>query len=116
MRIDPWTGLLPFHRRAWHAGVSTWRGRPACNDFSIGIELEGADALLDAAAEVLGELAVYVAVVDRARAIGADGDGGRDRLGRSCKEARGAGHGRQREEPERRSKSRLHESSPFSPR
>ena len=29
--------------RAWHAGVSSWRGRPRCNDFSIGIELEGAD-------------------------------------------------------------------------
>jgi len=27
--------------RAWHAGVSTWRGRGACNDFSIGIEIEG---------------------------------------------------------------------------
>jgi AmpD protein len=27
--------------RAWHAGVSEWRGRPDCNDFSIGIELEG---------------------------------------------------------------------------
>ena len=27
--------------RAWHAGPSTWHGRPACNDYSIGIELEG---------------------------------------------------------------------------
>ena len=27
--------------RAWHAGVSAWRGRAQCNDFSIGIELEG---------------------------------------------------------------------------
>lgn len=33
---------VPFHRRAWHAGESNWRGRPDCNDFSIGIELEGA--------------------------------------------------------------------------
>ena len=29
--------------RAWHAGVSTWRGRAVCNDFSIGIEIEGDD-------------------------------------------------------------------------
>jgi len=29
--------------RAWHAGASTWRGRERCNDFSIGIELEGSD-------------------------------------------------------------------------
>ena len=29
--------------RAWHAGVSRWQGRERCNDFSIGIELEGAD-------------------------------------------------------------------------
>lgn len=32
-------------QRAWHAGVSLWRGRPNCNDFSIGIELEGSDEL-----------------------------------------------------------------------
>jgi N-acetyl-anhydromuramoyl-L-alanine amidase len=30
-------------RRAWHAGRSAWRGREACNDYSIGIELEGTD-------------------------------------------------------------------------
>ena len=29
--------------RAWHAGVSSWQGRPRCNDYSIGIELEGTD-------------------------------------------------------------------------
>jgi N-acetyl-anhydromuramoyl-L-alanine amidase len=34
---------VPFHLRAWHAGVSSWEGRERCNDFSIGIELEGAD-------------------------------------------------------------------------
>lgn len=31
--------------RAWHAGVSSWDGRERCNDFSIGIELEGCDSL-----------------------------------------------------------------------
>lgn len=30
-------------RRAWHAGISHWQGRDRCNDFSIGIELEGCD-------------------------------------------------------------------------
>jgi AmpD protein len=34
---------VPFHRRAWHAGASSYQGRERCNDFSIGIELEGAD-------------------------------------------------------------------------
>ncbi|MCM2307243.1 MAG: 1,6-anhydro-N-acetylmuramyl-L-alanine amidase AmpD [Sulfuritalea sp.] len=37
--------FVPCSRRAWHAGVSTWRGRENCNDFSIGIELEGCDRL-----------------------------------------------------------------------
>lgn len=32
-------------QRAWHAGVSTWQGRSRCNDFSIGVELEGSDAV-----------------------------------------------------------------------
>ena len=38
--------LLQFvscDERAWHAGVSSWQGRERCNDFSIGIELEGCD-------------------------------------------------------------------------
>ncbi len=34
---------VPFHERAWHAGRSCWQGREECNDFAIGIELEGAD-------------------------------------------------------------------------
>ena len=35
--------FVPFGLRAWHAGVSSWQGRSACNDFSIGIEMEGTD-------------------------------------------------------------------------
>jgi N-acetyl-anhydromuramoyl-L-alanine amidase len=35
--------FVPVQRRAWHAGVSSWRGRSRCNDFSVGIELEGSD-------------------------------------------------------------------------
>lgn len=37
--------FVPFHLRAWHAGVSFFEGEENCNDFSIGIELEGTDAL-----------------------------------------------------------------------
>ncbi len=37
------TQFVSFNDRAWHAGVSTWCGEEACNDFSIGIELEGVD-------------------------------------------------------------------------
>lgn len=35
--------FVPTQRRAWHAGESSWRGRTRCNDYSIGIELEGTD-------------------------------------------------------------------------
>lgn len=37
------TQYVPFTERAWHAGASVYCGRAACNDFSVGIELEGAD-------------------------------------------------------------------------
>ena len=35
--------FVPIRRRAWHAGLSRWRGRARCNDFSVGVELEGVD-------------------------------------------------------------------------
>ena len=35
--------FVPTHKRAWHAGISDYKGRENCNDFSIGIELEGCD-------------------------------------------------------------------------
>ena len=35
--------FVPCSKRAWHAGTSLWRERSGCNDFSIGVELEGSD-------------------------------------------------------------------------
>lgn len=35
--------FVPFTARAWHCGESSWQGRTVCNDFSVGIELEGTD-------------------------------------------------------------------------
>jgi N-acetyl-anhydromuramoyl-L-alanine amidase len=51
--------FVPCTKRAWHAGASSWCGRSGCNDFSIGIELEGADEVpyTDAQYRVLAELA-----------------------------------------------------------
>jgi AmpD protein len=37
--------FVPVTKRAWHAGVSQWRGRERCNDFSVGVELEGCDTV-----------------------------------------------------------------------
>lgn len=50
--------FVPCAARAWHAGQSQWRGRGRCNDFSIGVELEGADEVpfSDQQYEVLGRL------------------------------------------------------------
>lgn len=42
-RTGSLTQYVPFHMRAWHAGESVFAGCPACNDYSIGIELEGCD-------------------------------------------------------------------------
>ena len=53
---------VPFNRRAWHAGVSRYCGRERCNDFSIGIELEGSD-------DVPYEPAQYRVLADCIRAL-----------------------------------------------
>lgn len=37
--------FVPCDKRAWHAGVSNWNGRDRCNDFSLGVEMEGCDDL-----------------------------------------------------------------------
>jgi len=46
--------FVPVHLRAWHAGASCWRGRARCNDYSVGIELEGAEDRAFAAAQYRG--------------------------------------------------------------
>lgn len=56
------TQYVPFDRRAWHAGVSRYQGRERCNDFSIGIELEGSD-------HVAFEPTQYAALADVLRAL-----------------------------------------------
>lgn len=43
--------FVPCLKRAWHAGESCWQGRSRCNDFSIGIELEGSDTIPFAATQ-----------------------------------------------------------------
>jgi AmpD protein len=43
--------FVPVHRRAWHAGVSRWRGLERCNDYSVGVELEGLEGRPFAAAQ-----------------------------------------------------------------
>jgi N-acetyl-anhydromuramoyl-L-alanine amidase len=52
------TQYVSFTDRAWHAGISSYEGRDACNDFSIGIELEGVDTLPYESAQydALGEI------------------------------------------------------------
>lgn len=52
------TQFVSFDRRAWHAGRSCFEGRENCNDFSIGIELEGTDTLPYAPAQYVALAAV----------------------------------------------------------
>ena len=57
--------------RAWHAGVSLWRGRERCNDFSIGIELEGTDVTPYAGAQYRRLAGLLRALKRRYPSIGA---------------------------------------------
>jgi AmpD protein len=59
------TQYVSFGRRAWHAGKSEYCGRNACNDFSVGIELEGTDDL-EYASEQYRVLAELIAALRRA--------------------------------------------------
>ena len=70
------TQFVPLNRRAWHAGTSCHDGREACNDFSIGIELEGTDEIPYAAvqyhqlARVLRALFAHFPQLDAGRLVG----------------------------------------------
>jgi AmpD protein len=67
---------VPFHERAWHAGRSCWAGREECNDFAIGIELEGTDdtpytdAQYSTLARVVGALATAYPALTQQRLAG----------------------------------------------
>ena len=57
------TQYVPFGMRAWHAGQSHYQGRPACNDFSIGIELEGTDSIPYTDAQYVSVAALIAALL-----------------------------------------------------
>jgi AmpD protein len=58
--------FVPVARRAWHAGVSAFRGRGRCNDFSVGVELEGTD---DSPFEDAQYAALHGLVIELRRAL-----------------------------------------------
>jgi N-acetyl-anhydromuramoyl-L-alanine amidase len=62
MRDGAVAQYVKFTERAWHAGKSSFEGREACNDFSVGVELEGTDTLPYEAAQY-GALAKVVAAL-----------------------------------------------------
>jgi AmpD protein len=70
------TQYVPFGERAWHAGRSRYEGREACNDFSVGIELEGADtvpyegAQYEALGRLIGALCAAYSSLSPQRVVG----------------------------------------------
>ncbi|RNL59022.1 1,6-anhydro-N-acetylmuramyl-L-alanine amidase AmpD [Zhongshania marina] len=75
-RLGGITQFVSFNDRAWHAGVSQFDGRENCNDFSIGIELEGSDDCAYSEAQYRELLAVteslqsYYPAITTARIVG----------------------------------------------
>jgi AmpD protein len=67
------TQFVPCSLRAWHAGVSKWRSRECCNDFSLGIELEGSDDLPFAEPQYLCLIPLMGALAARYPVVGAVG-------------------------------------------
>jgi AmpD protein len=66
------TQYVPFRMRAWHAGQSHYQGRSGCNDFSIGIELEGTDTLPYTDAQYESLAALVAALLATYPALSAD--------------------------------------------
>ncbi len=64
--------FVPFHLRAWHAGESAWRGRTGCNDFSVGIEVEGAAGVPYEGGQYRALAAAMAALADAYPALGPD--------------------------------------------
>lgn len=68
--------FVPVHERAWHAGLSRYRHRDACNDFSVGIELEGTDTepyderQYPALAALIGELCQAYSSIEAGALVG----------------------------------------------
>lgn len=66
------TQYVSFFDRAWHAGESSFHGRSSCNDFSIGIELEGTDVVPYASSQYESLAALVRTFMDRWPAIRSD--------------------------------------------
>lgn len=62
------TQYVSVDERAWHAGASAWRGRPDCNDYSVGVELEGLEGGTFEAAQYT-TLAVLLRALHRRHAL-----------------------------------------------
>ncbi|MEM6710333.1 MAG: 1,6-anhydro-N-acetylmuramyl-L-alanine amidase AmpD [Pseudomonadota bacterium] len=63
------TQFVPFDQRAWHAGQSSWFDRPGCNDYSVGIELEGTDDRVYTRSQYGTLLKVVAALFNRYRRL-----------------------------------------------
>ncbi|MFT5503365.1 MAG: AmpD protein [Gammaproteobacteria bacterium] len=64
--------FVSFLNRAWHAGVSNWKGQETCNNFSVGIELEGTDTDLYAPCQYTQLSSLIAAIRNRFPTIGRD--------------------------------------------
>lgn len=71
---------VPFNKRAWHAGVSEYQGREVCNDFSIGIEMEGSDFEAFTEIQYSSLEKTLVALLDKYSSLSADAITGHENI------------------------------------